>query len=144
MWWVSHVDKTHACMFMHLVSGRQNECVCVTEQDGLPERPESSLVSRAYCHDNILHITQQSHRAARLLLSPIELKVSLHINTHCLKSTFLLLDYTRLLTAYIKIAFCLDNYNVSQICINKTFSKATCIAFKAMYMGIPVAQTAEN
>lgn len=103
----------HESVFMHLVSGRQNECVCVTEQDGLPARPESSPVSRAYCHDNILHITQQSHRAAWLLLSPIVLKVSLHINTQSLKSTFVLLDYTWLLTVQNQTAFCLNNTSIN-------------------------------
>lgn len=43
------------------MSGIQSERVRVSEQDGLPARSESSLVSRAYCHDNIHHITQQCH-----------------------------------------------------------------------------------
>lgn len=64
------------------------------------------------------------------LLSSIELKVSLHINTQCLKSSFLLLDYSA--------------FDCTQQ--NKFLSgqKATYIAFKAMYMGIPVSQTAEH
>ncbi len=112
----------NACVYMHLVSGRQNECVCVTKQDGLPARPVSSLVSRAYCHDNILHITQQSHRAARLLLSPLSWRFHCILTLSVSKAPFCSW-ISRLLTAHNKIAFCLDNYSVFETCMNIFFLK---------------------
>lgn len=95
------MEIKETCAHLYLVSGIQSERVRVSEQDGLPARPESSLVSGAYCHDNIHQITQQCHSSAQpqycCSLNPvIEDEGFMHINTQHIKSVFLVLNYIRL------------------------------------------------